>query len=415
MIKTKFKSSNLFETKMRKRGFLIALVIISLFLISNVKAVNIGISPAEIQFTNVLRGGYSQTIVVITSDSAKPVRISLKPRGEISEWLNFSEQSFKVTNDKPYLLEVSVNPPSDMPNGNYTGFLRVETESLGEGIEGHATGIVKTALDLYIVTEVTDVEFRKCSANNFKVSSVEKGDDIVFTLDIANQGNIRLKPRIKIDIWDQEQIQIVKQVEFSSKEILPTIKDKFTIRVKSDDMELGQYWAEISAIDCYSAQTLTFDVLEPGALKAEGILLGITVKRFAETGETLPIQVDFKNTGEKEVSAQFKGRITTGEKIVEILESERFTVPINEVTNFTFFFTPKDTGRYVISGRVFYSGKRTFESSSVLEVFQRKFNLSSVLLPAVYLILIFFIGYLLFKIRKERKSYNLKLKTMNLK
>lgn len=400
---------------MKKRTEKMRIIIIfllgSIFLLSSlVSAANIGVSPATIKFENVLRGGYSENTVVISVDTLNPVDVELDPRGEIEDWLNFSYENFSVSKDEPYYLRVAVTPPIDTPNGNYTGFLRLRTSGFGEGVEGHAVGIVRSALDLVVNVEVIDVEIANCNVYNYNVNSVEKGDDVIFNVDLLNNGNIRLKPRITIDIWDQDEISIVKSQEYSDNEILPTVRDVFELRMDTSDLEIGQYWAEISTIDCYSSRTLTFDVLEEGALKAEGVLQGISVKRFSEVGETVPINIKFKNTGEKEVDAQFKGRVTLGEKIVQILESDAEKVPVGNVNEFTFFFTPQQAGRYAITGRVFYNGKKTFELSSPLEVFSRKSNIRTVIMYLIYALLIFLILFLFFKIRKERNKLKSRLR-----
>lgn len=399
-----------------RKKIILIFVLVSIFIqtvcIFCVSAANIGVSPASLNFKQVLRGGYSEKSIVISTDSLKAVTVEIKPRGEITSWLNFSVMNFTVSRDKLYSLKISVTPPADMPNGNYTGFLRLMTSGFGEGIEGHAVGIVKSTLDLAINVEVTDIEIVECSASNFKVQSVEKGDDIVFNLDVFNNGNIRLKPRIKIELWDKDQISIVKSQEFLEKEILPTTQKSLTIKFKSSNLEIGQYWSDVSVIDCYALQTLTFDILEEGALKAEGVLLGIVVRGIAEVDETVPIKIRFKNTGEKGVEAYFKGKITLGEKIVQLLETEKISVPISEIQEFSLFFTPKKSGKYIISGRVFYANKKTFESSATLEAISKKLNLSSFIVPLVYIILILLIAFLFYKIRKEKKSYLSKLKKL---
>jgi len=137
------------------------------------------------------------------------------------------------------------------------------------------------------------------------------------------------------------------------------------------------------------------------------LLLGILTRKVAEEGETIPIAARFKNTGEKEVDAQFKGQITLGDKIIQILESDKFSVQIGEIEKFNFFFTPKKPGKYIISGRVFYSGKKTFESSTSLNVVSKKFQLEfrSIVIGLISLILFLLIATLLYKIRKERKEY----------
>jgi hypothetical protein len=324
--------------------------------------------------------------------------------------LNFSKREFNVSKNNPYQLTISVNPPVDMPNGNYTGFIKVSTSSFGEPIEKHATGLIRTTLDLFLQVEVTDIEVKKCRLSNFRVQSIEKGDPIIFLTDVKNQGNIRINPRINIDIWDQEQIEIIKSIEYSEQEVIPTQEDEIMIKVPSGDMEIDQYWAEISSLDCGGSQTLTFDVLEIGALKAEGILNDIITSTWVDVDETTDIKVLFKNTGEKAVDAVFKGKINKGDKIIDILESEQANILIDESKDFIFYFTPRESGRYIVSGRVFYDGKRTYEKSSVINVRKKGLTFNSFIMPIIYLVLIVLISVLLYKIRKEKKSYLSKFK-----
>jgi hypothetical protein len=397
------------QKKEKTALILLTAIILNLSLAS---CANIGISPATIFFKQVLRGGYAERTVVISIDSSDLVNVSIFPRGDIVNWLNFSAYNFSVSKISPHQLKISVTPPADMPNGNYTGVLRVTTEGLGKGAEGQATGIVRASVDLAMITEVTDVESVACRASGFEVISAEKGEDIIFKMKVDNDGNIRLKPRLTIDIWDQDQISVIKKVEESGKEILPTTRGDIIIRVPTNDLEPGQYWVDVSALDCFAQQTLTFDVLEPGALKENGVLLGIIAKTWNEIGDTVPILINFKNTGEKEVSAQFRGKITSGDKIVQLLETEKLSVLPSETTNFSLYFTPNMPGKYIVSGRVFYNKKRTFESSAVMNVNPKKFGLKSALIYIVYAVLVIGAGLLVYKIRKERRVYFRKIKEL---
>lgn len=397
----------------KKKGLLMLFVLFAIiWQVSIISAVNLGVSPASIQFKKVLRGGYAERNIVVSVDSPRDVIAKILLMGEIASWLNLSETNFTLSKDKPHIIKISVTPPIDMPNGDYSGFVEIKLENLGEGVEERLTGVIVGSLDLAVGVEVTDIEAKECRASNFEVFSAEKGDDIIFNLEISNDGNVRFKPKIKIDIWDEEQLRIVKTIEFTENEIKPTIQDKFSMRVKSDSFEIGQYWADVSALDCLSSQTLTFDVLEPGALKANGILTGIITKKEGDVDETIPIFVGFKNTGEKEVTAQFKGKISIADKIVQILESESNLVPVKESSNFSFYFTPKQAGKYVISGRVFYSGKRTFESSATVNIKEKAFNWWRVVVYGMQAVLILVVILMVYKIRKERKVYMGKIKSI---
>ncbi len=389
----------------------ILLVIVVILFLQNVSATIVGLSPASVYFPDVLRGGYAEREITVSVNSEEPATIELSTWGDAQDWINYSEQSFEVSMGSPYRVTVSVIPPDDLPNGNYTGFLRVMTSSLGESIEGHAVGIVRAAQDLAITIEVVDSEIVQCRASKFEVNSVEVGDDVLFEVNILNQGNIRLIPRILIDIWNADQTSIVQQIDFSEQVVLPTREDRFLIRVPSSGFDVSQYWADISILECLAQKLLTFDILEEGALRAKGILLEILAPKNMSLGETVLIAATFKNTGEKTVDAQFIGRITKNGNLVEVWESPVLGVLIDDIEEFTYYFTPQSAGRYVIEGRVYYDGKKTFEKSRVLEVVGTG-NGYSYILIIVYVILAALILYLIFKVRKERKKYYRRLKKL---
>lgn len=369
----------------------------------------VGVSPGNVDFKKVLRDGYAERYITITVDSEEPVDVSLEARGEIKEWMDFPGNLSISKNNRGRVL-LSVRPPSDIPNGNYTGFLRVSTGALSEKVlEGRAMGRVIAVIDVAVTVEITDQEVLECRANNFAVKSAEVGDEIAFSVNILNEGNVRLKPKFTANIWDQEQISLVRNVEFRGKEILPTREETFTFYLPAKGFKPDQYWVEAEVPDCFASDTLTFDVLEEGALKAEGILLKIFSRVWTDVGETIPIIANFKNTGEKSVDAKFKGKITRDGRIIQILESEEVSVPVSEIINFTFFFTPGKPGKYIASGRVFYDKKRTFESSTVINVRPKKIGLKQAFLSLIYVFLIVFIVLLFYKIRKEKRRYIEKL------
>ena len=397
-----------------KKGWMkIMLIFIGMSLMINlISAANIGISPAKINFENVLRGGYAEKFVIIVIDSPETVKINISVRGDIAEWIFFEEKEFEIKNGEPYYLKVMVTPPEDIPNGNYSGFIRVRTYGSGNAIEGQATGIVNAALDLNVNVEVTDMEILYCQANQFSVESAEKGDPIIFSSEVSNLGNIRLKPVFRVEIWEENQIEMIKEEEFIGEEISPTTSKKIIWNMESDDLELGQYWAEVYSIDCYNSQTLTFDVLEEGALKASGILTKIIAPPWVEKDDTTAIKAYFENNGEKTVNAIFKGEITLNGKIVQILQSEPASISIGDTNEFNFYFTPGEVGKYIVTGRVFYDGKRSFEKSTIINVTDSGFKWSKLKMPAIYLVLLTAIAFLFYKIQKEREKYKKDLRRL---
>ena len=206
----------------------------------------IGVSPAEVKFSDVLRGGYAERPILITLSSEEKIRMNVETRGEIMDWLNFSSSEYFVSKDDPWRLMVRLSPPRDIPNGNYTGFIRVSSQSFAStSTEGHAVGTVQAVVDILVTAEVTDKEILRCQANGFQALSVEKGDDIPYSVEITNLGNIRLKPRLSIKIWDKDQINVVKNEEFIGDEILPTTTSKMNVKIDSNDLETDQYWTDM--------------------------------------------------------------------------------------------------------------------------------------------------------------------------
>ena len=395
---------------MGERVFVIVLALL-VFMSFQVSAANIGVSPANIDFKDVLRGGYAERPIIVTIDSIEPIKAAITSRGDISEWISLSKDNFETSKGSPSQLMISVSPPIDTPNGIYSGFATIQIEKLGEGGLGFATGLVIPALDVYITVQVTDQEFISCKATSFEVTTIEEGSDMIFSLDILNSGNIRLSPEVTFDIWDQESINLIREEKFSDVEIVPTKKESLLIKIPSEGLDIGQYWVDVSVPDCYISQTLTFDILEIGALRSFGTLEQIIVVPWADIDEIIGIVANFKNTGEKPLDARFEGKITYNNKIIQLIKSEEpLFVPMDEQSNFQFYFTPKKSGKYVISGRVFYDNKRTYEQASILNVRPGIITVSSIIRNISYVVLLIVIATLIFKIHNERKRYSSKVK-----
>lgn len=399
---------------MLKTKIIVISILSSIIILSGIiSAAQIGISPSQANFKNVLRGGYSERTITISTNSETTNFVEIIPRGEILKWLNFSETNFEISKDNPHILKISVSPPEDMPNGNYTGYLRVKTNPENKNTRiNHATSNILPVVDLFVNVEVTDQEYFECMAGSFEVESVEEGEDIIFKANVRNMGNTRINPEIRINIWDSNQIQIIKSETFSEITVIPTTEEEITINVESLDLKIDQYWVDISAIDCYASQTLTFDILEEGSLKANGFLNKIITSPWIYSGDTTLIEAIFINDGEKSVGASFKGKITSGDRTIQLIESEKINVPISEEEIFQFYFTPQIPGKYIVSGRVYYDNKKTFEKSAIINVQQSGINLKTIGKLAIYIILFSGILFLLYKINKEKRIYKMRLKEL---
>ena len=225
---------------------------------------------------------------------------------------------------------------------------------------------------------------------------------------LFKSGNVRLKPKVFVDVWDQNQETLLLTKEIVLDEILPTVEKSF-LKTIEHNLGLGQYWAFITVPECNAESLVTFSIVERGSIIDKGVLLQVSNKLRAYTNETVPITALFQNTGPRMVLAQFKGKVMLGNKIVALLNSDELRVFPGEKKELVIYFSPKEPGRYEISGRVLYNNKLTFEKGSILTVLPApkivKAKVPLKILPLiVYVVLVVLIVFLMQRIRKELKK-----------
>lgn len=382
-------------------------VLISLLLISFVNAVSIGISPGRLRFEEVLRSGHAQRTLTITTSSEETLKGHFKATGDIKDWLSFDPDStsFSLSRSSPYKLKVKINPPADVRTGNYSGHIEFITDTVGN-VAGRAGGVVKTAVIMIVNSEVTGEEFIECRAGAFSIKDTEVDFPLEVSWNIINDGNVRLEPTVKIDVWDQLQENLLLSKTVTGDEILPTTQETMSKSI-SHNLDVGQYWADLRVKECNAGGFLTFSIVEKGGIIDKGYIGDILHKPWVFTGETVEIKVQFVNQGPRSVNAKFKGNIRLDDRIVKIIESEEIIVPSGENGDFIIYFTPETAGRYVLSGRVMYNNKLTFEKGSVINVNdaprEEKEEGFEILPLLVYVILIITILFIIRKILKESR------------
>ncbi len=384
-------------------------VFVFLGLISFASAANIGVSPASLDFNNVLRGGYAEDHIFVSASVKGGIDVDVEPIGEIKDWINVSESFFKVEEGVPYDLGIYILPPADTPNGNYSGFLRVKTGIFQQGKENHLTGQVLSSIDLKIDVEIIDEEIINCGILNANIEAIEEGYASFLNMNLRNKGNIWISPDVLVDVWDRDQTEIVYSDTYRFDRILPTHEGSSLFEIDSRGFEVGQYFVEISVPKCLSEKFISFDVLEEGSLRANGIFTSLLSRGEGMVGEVVPLEASFKNVGEKSVSARFVGDILFENKIIETIETEKIEVPVGAVDRFSLRFVPEKQGKYLVKGQVYYDGKRTFEKENVINVYGSPTSIWFYVVVSFFMIGIVFLFYMLVK---EKKIYRRRLRRL---
>ena len=383
---------------------LILLVLLAIIL-HIVDAVSIGVSPGNVMFDNMLKGGYAERTVKVTTNSNEDIIARLDVSGEIIDWLRLepNNKTFVLSSAKPYELKLIIETPDDARSDSYSGNVEFIIESFGD-ISGRAGGFVKPGVRLIIGAVVSDREIRTCNSGAFDFDDIEIGFPLKLSLTVANDGNVRIKPKISFDIWDQNQEKLVMSESFSGSEILPTTQEQIT-KTFSNNLEIGQYWANVDVDECGSSSLLTFSVVEKGGIVDNGVFEGITNKPWVYVEEPVEIKATFKNNGPRTVYAKFMGDVKLDNKIVEVIETEEIDVLSQETADFISYFTPDKPGRYVVSGRIIYNRKLSYEKASVINAnYPTEIGQGIKFLPLViYIIIIVTILFLARSIIKTKR------------
>jgi hypothetical protein len=208
---------------MKKALLLIATTIILFNMISLVSAAAIGVNKGEMNFLNVLRGGYAEDSVIISTDVTHNMTVDYRITGDIEGWVRFEPEELIMKNGNHAELTVIIEPPVDTSNGVYEGTIELLTSPLTNFGTAQMGSSILTAFSIKVSSEVTGRQVSSCRAAGFDIKDAEISYPLEFYSTIVNTGNVRISPDYVITIWDQEQKEVLFEYEFrTEEELLPT-------------------------------------------------------------------------------------------------------------------------------------------------------------------------------------------------
>lgn len=390
--------------------FSLAFIILSSF---SVSATVIGANKGVINWDNVLKNGFAQEQVTLSTDTDFNLSVEYLVEGDIAEWVRLEPAAgtFFISKNSPYTVSVIVEPPGDTMIGKYTGSIRFITGALA-GPDGQFGTAVRAAININMGVQVSGQEIVSCSVPQVTMNDVEEGYPVEFYAVISNAGNVRIRPEFILEFWNQDQSRLVKTLTFTSDEqILPTTQKRI-FKSLQHNLSIGQYWVKMKTPICGDTGSgfYTVSILERGGVSDKGELLQIENPIDAKVGQIIPVDAVFKNLGSRVVSAKFKGTITSGGKdnIFKLIDTEPIDVPPGATEKLRTYFNPTQEGQYVINGQVLYNRKLTFEKTSILNVYPASLSYvgggllnTKTIIIAVLLIAILMMVFLIFKKRKE--------------
>lgn len=357
-----------------------ASLLVLLLVMSNASA--IGVSPAKITFDNLVRSGYAEKTIVISTAGSEPLTIKIEASGDVRGWITFepNESQMTLTREKALPIVVRINVPTTVQNGQYDGNVVISTIYKGEFTPtGGSEARFMAGVIVKIQLNVTGEEVNGYDIKSVLVKDAEQNQLLEVGFVVENTGNVVATPRIRVSLLDSEKKDLGKFIDYSETTILPTVEKRFTVKMPTKGMSTGVYYAKVNA-DNGEEYTMLFQILRPGTLAISGVLEQLMVNKiWVKPQETVRVEASFKNNGVAFIeSAKLKGETylidpSYGTKeLVGVFDGESMSVSTGEEVKLTAYFTPKKSGVYSVEGVVIYGGRKTEQKSTVLNVLEQK-------------------------------------------
>mgnify|MGYP006287141103 FL=1 len=281
-----------------------SILILTVLLLPITTALSIGLTPADVTFENVLRGGYAEMTFSIRTDSEENVSIILTDRTDSpgQEWVSYEPDPEFVTinRDNPYVGKVIVNVPEDAPLSNFVVGKGMTLRNAAPDVDGDTVAQVAVSVGQDINFTVTDEEDEECSVRSATIEDrLEVGEPLESSINIHNTGNIEANTRMfyTIETLDGQTVEEIEEIISTN----PTEVKQESYEL-NPELDAGQYEVSLEVPSCnYEKEPTLLSVFEPGELVEAGTLLQIKTPIRVQDTPTVNISSEFINEGEKDI------------------------------------------------------------------------------------------------------------------
>jgi hypothetical protein len=347
-------------------------ILVMTIIAANASAVSIGAGPSTIDFGKLVKGGYAESQVTVSTSGDEELTCTVEYEGDIKDWLTTDKgNQFTIAPNSRANMRVYIQPPVDAANGRYEGALYIKAAPTST-IEGGTGLVVGAGVKIKIVAEVTGAESVGFKVKSLNTADTEAGYPIKITATVLNNGNVRINPNFTASIQDLAGKNLIT-AEYAEKSILPTREDTVEFTIPSKGLEPGKYTANVNIYakdTLVHNQPLTFNILAKGSwsisAKLDEIKLG---SNTLAPSEIVKITASLKNTGQAKLKAKLKCESYLNDKLSDVLsESDEIDVEPNAIGNPETYYTPQKAGNYVIRCYALYEGKKTETKTALLKV-----------------------------------------------
>jgi len=349
------------------------LFFINIVLSQSVIAQSIGVSPDTLTFDAVRGSEHHKTLSLFNSGKKN---LSFLVSSQELDIFNFTPKKGVVGPGESIKVDVLLNVPEDMPNGEYYDAIYLKTFVSNETPSGSSLSFT-FGIGVKVIIKITGTQVIGGFVNNIWVDDAEVNSVAVFSVDFSNIGNIQAGPLIFVGVDDMKN-NTVYEISRGMEKINAGQNTIYSVAWNTAGMIPAEYSANVSlalGTRLLSEKTLKFRLEEQGFFKRKGILNSISTTNVT-LGEPVKINAFFENTGDTNVFAKLKSEIYdySNTRLIYLADSEEQLILIGEEAELSAFFIPENPGKYLLRTYVIFGGKKTKAKEMVVEVYDSNRN-----------------------------------------
>jgi len=361
-----------------RRLLLPVVMLISFAILSNAALGGAGLSPASVDFEDMVRGGYAERYITVSNPTDEMTTVTVGTEGDISGWATAEPQMFNLSGISYRIVKIIVRPPSSIPNGVYSGrMLVVAKPYVPPEMSSGSSVSVASVIMASVSVEISDLQMLSYKVENVRMPDTEECRPILVYFSLRNTGNVNVTPRFDAEIISKSNGETVQKYSEKGSSILPTQALSHSLRIpyKMEQFKCvpeGLYRAHIvSYTDSGSimdTSDLDIRIYPRGTLTVGGEIMSLEVPNNVTQGDVIKINALFKNTGEIPVMAKLKAEVYSGGRLVDTVSSEQIEVGPGSVVSLPAYYTPSGGGKYKILASVIFEEKSTETVQAEVEV-----------------------------------------------
>jgi hypothetical protein len=324
----------------------------------------VGVSPGELYFNGMLRGGYYERYVTISNPEEDDMLINTGVEGPFAGWFSTNPTTFTLAGKSFQLVKVIVRTPEDMPNGRYQGNILFTSKPAFLDQMGGTGAVAVSAVLVTAGVEITDIEQLQLVVGGIYVQDTEECRPILVSAGMRNTGNVRVTPRMHTEIVTADTGRPMQTGDQTGVAILPTMPGELSQRIPAKTLEfaclpIGKYVANVQIFGNdvqMGTAKINFEIFPRGTLMLSGELLEVTAPSNVTLGEPIRIDGVFKNTGQLPALSKLSVEAYNG-GLVGTANGDEREVSAGSTDKLTAFYVPTTPGLHKLKAYVSYEGR----------------------------------------------------------